>query len=567
MYLDAYTLSAVTDEFLDTLVGGRIQDVLDVNETGIGLEIYANHKRHYLYLSADPNAPRVQVFPDRLRRGLPKPTTLGLLMRRHIEGGLLSHVSQPAWERLLQFDVETQAGTFQVIIEPLERRANLLLVQDGIILDCIRRVRPNERRVRAALPGHPYSLPAPQTGKHDPTRVTAEVVRTILSAEGDSKPKAHQVLTAQLLGFSPLLAKEVVFRSEGTADALAAKVDAERVYAVLTEMIAPLSRREWQPGVAEADGRVTAYSVYPVTWQPGWRRTESITEALLLFYAAPVGEHAYDRAKDPVREVLKDAEGRVAARLASLRNAMTDDTEREVLKQSGELILAYQYLLTPGQVEFRAQYDAELPELLIQLDPTLSALENAQRYFERYNKAKRALDDVPRLIAETEATLAQIRQLSVDLDLASSFPDIDEVQQSMQSAGLWRGEARRVPGGQKSAPLRVFLDDWVIWIGRNSRQNEQVTFDKGSANDLWLHVRDVPGAHVIIKSGGRSVPEPIIEQAAALAAYYSPLRGETKAPVDVTLRSNVRKIKAAAVGMVTYRQERTIMVTPRKYEA
>jgi predicted ribosome quality control (RQC) complex YloA/Tae2 family protein len=205
--------------------------------------------------------------------------------------------------------------------------------------------------------------------------------------------------------------------------------------------------------------------------------------------------------------------------------------------------------------------------LVIKLDPELSALENAQRYFERYNKAKRALDDVPRLIEENEASLAFVQQLGVDLDLASSYPDIDEVQQSMQMAGLWRGEAKRVPGGQKSAPLKLLVEDWLVWIGRNSRQNEQVTFDKGSPNDLWLHVRDVPGAHVIIKSEGRPVPEHVVERAAEYAAFYSPLRGEAKAPVDVTLRAHVRKVKGAAAGMVTYRNERTIMVSPRGQEA
>jgi predicted ribosome quality control (RQC) complex YloA/Tae2 family protein len=566
MYLDAYTLSALTDEFLDTLVGGRIQDVLDVNETGVGLEIYAERKRHYLYLSAEPNAPRVQVVAERLRRGLPKPTPLGLLLRRYVEGGILSHVSQPLWERILQFDIETQAGVYQLIIEPMERRANLLLVQDGVILECIRRVKPSDTRTRTALPGQPYTLPAPQSEKRDPTRVTEEELADIILQETDVKRKLHQVLTARLLGFSPLLAKEVVYRAFGTTDRSAQGADVSALSAALKNVITPLSRRDWHPGIAEEGERPLAFSVYRLTSYPQWRAVGSLSQALSLYFGAPVGEHAYDRAKEPVREALKEAETKLSARLTSLRRSMTDDAEREVLRQSGELILAYQYALLPGQSELRAQYDADAPELAIKLDPELSALENAQRYFERYNKAKRALDDVPRLIEENESALAFVRQLGADLDMASSYPDIDEVQQALQTAGLWRGAAKRVPGGQKSAPLKLMIEDWVVWLGRNSRQNEQVTFDKGSPNDLWLHVRDVPGAHIIIKSEGRPVPEAIIERAAGYAAYYSPLRGEGKAPVDVTLRVHVRKIKGAAAGMVTYRNERTIMVSPRSPE-
>ncbi|MDX2136729.1 MAG: NFACT family protein [Chloroflexota bacterium] len=564
MYLDAFTLSALTDELLDTIAGGRIQDVLDVNETAVGLEIYAARKRHYLYVSADPNTPRIHLVEERLRRGLPKPTPLGLLLRRHAEGGSISHVSQPPWERSLQIDIEGSSGSLALVIEPMERRANLLLLQDGIILECIRRVRADDRRSRAALPGHPYEPPTPQSDKLDPTRLTQDELTAFLAGETDPKRKTHQILTGNLLGFSPLLAKEVAYRAAGTTDQRATDADAGKLYAALQTVITPLAKRDWQPGVVEADGVVTAYSVYPLQSLEGWRATESVSAALAAFYGAPVGEHAYDRAKEPIREQLKEATARLNGRLVSLRRSMTDDSEREQLKQSGELILAYQYALEPGQTELRAQYDADQPELVIRLDPELSALENAQRYFEKYNKAKRALDDVPRLIEENEAELAFVQQLGVDLDLASSYPDIDEVQQALQAKGLWRGTAKRVPGGQRSAPLRVVTPDgWVIWIGRNSRQNEQVTFDKGSPSDTWLHVRDVPGAHVIIKSDGRPIPDAIIERAAGYAAHFSSLRHEAKAPVDVTLRVHVRKIKGAAVGMVTYRNERTLMVTPR----
>jgi predicted ribosome quality control (RQC) complex YloA/Tae2 family protein len=567
MYLDAFTLSALTDELLDTIAGGRIQDVLDVNETAIGLEIYAARKRHYLYVSADPNTPRIHLVEERLRRGLPKPTPLGLLLRRYAEGGTISHISQPPWERSLQIDMECSDGALTLVIEPMERRANLLLLQDGIILECIRRVRADDKRTRAALPGHPYQPPTPQTDKFDPTQVTLDELTALLVGETDPKRKTHQVLTGKLLGFSPLLAKEVVYRAVGSADQRATDADVSKLFAALRAVIAPLAKRDWQPGIVDDDGRITAYSVYPLQSLAGWQGVASVSAALSAFYGAPVGEHAYDRAKEPIREQLAEATAKLNGRLVSLRRSMTDDAEREQLKQSGELILAYQYALEAGQTELRAQYDADQPELIIRLDPELTALENAQRYFEKYNKAKRALDDVPRLIEENEADLAFVQQLGVDLDLASSYPDIDEVQQTLQAKGLWRGVAKRVPGGQKSAPLRVVTPDgWVIWIGRNSRQNEQVTFDKGSPNDTWLHVRDVPGAHVIIKSDGRPIPEAIIERAAAYAAHYSSLRHETKAPVDVTLRVHVRKIKGAAVGMVTYRNERTIMVTPRGVE-
>ncbi len=564
MYLDVFTLAALVDELMDTIVGGRVQDVLDVDETGVGLEIYAHHKRHYLYISADPSTPRIHLVDERLRRGLPKPTPLGLLLRRNIEGSLLTHVSQPPWERIVQLDFEGAEGAFALIVEPMERRSNVLLVRDGIVLDCMRRVHPSENRVRVSLPGHPYSPPPPQSGKLDPSQVTLEVVTDMLAEPQDPKRKLHQALTGRFLGFSPLLAREAAFRAGGSAEVRPADVAGSDVYAAIQSLVMPLLRREWEPGIVERGGAVEAYSVYPVRALAGWHRSTSVSDALCAYYGGAVGPDAYNAAKEPVRAALREAEAKLKARLASLQRSMTDDTEREVMRQSGELILAYQYALAPGQTELRAQYDPDRAELVIPLDPQLTPLENAQHYFERYNKAKRALDDVPELIAQTERELALLAQLAVDLDLASSWPDIDDVQQALQAAGYWRGERRRVAGGQRSAPLRVTTPDgWVIWIGRNSRQNEQVTFEKGSPGDLWLHVRDAPGAHVIIKTEGRGVPEAVIDLAASLAAFYSARRSDAKAPVDVTQRVHVRKIRGAAPGMVTYRNETTRMAEPR----
>lgn len=577
MYLDAFTLSALVDEMLDTLAGGRIQDVLDVDENGIGWEVYADHRRQYLYMSADHRQPRIHIVPDKLRRGLPKPSQVGLLMRRLVEGGIVAHISQPPWERIIQIDVEGAEGAISVVIEPMERRSNLLLVRDGIILDCMRRVGADENRYRVSLPNHPYVPPPPQTGKLDPLHLKLEGLIGIFARDDQNPEKpgkgakarrTHQVLTAHLLGISPLLAKEIVFRASGTTDQKAEDADFERLHLALHEVVDPLGRRTWQPSICEDErGQVTAFSVYPLTSMDGWRQVETISTALTRYYSAPVGEEAYTAGKQPLRDAIAEARAKLSARLASLQASMTDDSQRERLRKSGELILAYQYGIQPGQTELRAHYDPDQPGLIIALDTTMTPLENAQRYFERYNKAKRALEDVPGLIRQTEQDLAFLDQLDTDLTIAGSYPEIDEVQAALQAKGLWRGKPLAKASSSKTAPLRVVTSDgFVIWVGRNSRQNEMVTFDKGSPEDWWLHVRGVPGAHVIIKVDGRKVPESVFERAAGLAAYYSAKRQEAKVEVDVTLRKHVRKIKGASPGMVTYRNEETRSSVPRSKE-
>jgi len=507
----------------------------------------------------------VHVLSEKVRRGVAKPSQLGLLFRRYVEGGKISHISQPAWERILEIEVDGPEGAVTIIIEPMERRSNLLLVQDGIILDCLRRIGADENRYRVSLPGKPYVPPPPQTDKLDPTQVTYDQLLNIFDANDDPKKKAQQVLTAAILGISPLLGREIVYRAEGNAEKKAETATPEAIHRALREIIDPLSRREWQPGFVETERGVTAYSVYPITHVEGWTAAESVSDAMTRYYSAPVGEDAYNAGKNLIRETVHDAKGKTSARLASLRSSMTDDRERETLRQSGELILAYQYTIQSGQTELRAQYEPDQPELVIAIDPKITPLENAQKYFDKYNRAKRALDDVPQLIADGEAELALLDQLETDLDLAANWGEIDEVQQALQSAGLWRGKTgTKVSGAAKSAPLRfVTQDGLVIWVGRNSRQNEIVTFDKGSPYDTWLHARGVPGSHVIVKNEGRPIPEHVLNAAASLAAYYSASRAEGRVVVDITERRNVRKIKGAAAGMVTYRDEVTRTAVPQ----
>lgn len=565
MYLDAFTMSALVDEFMDTFVGGRVQDAIDVDRTAIGLEIYANRKRHYLYLSADNAAPRVYITSDKLRRGLPKPTQLGLLFRRYVEGGTVLHVSQPPYERVMHIEIDGPEGEVEIIVEPMERRSNLLLVRDGVILDCMRRVGPEDNRYRLALPNHQYVPPPPMKDRLDPLKLTRQDVSNLFAATQDAKRKSFQILTGGILGMSPLLAKEIVHRAGGDIAQKASDADPGAVFQALQTVVSPLGARDWQPGIAEQDGIVEAFSVYPLTHISGWHTVASVSEAMATYYGAPVGEEAYDTAKQPARAGIEEGRAKMRAKLASLERSLKDDSEMEMLRQSGELILAYQYTLEDDQTELKTQYDPQGPELIIKLDPAITPLENAQRYFDRYNKAKRALDDVPRLIEETRTELAYLDQLENDLEQARNWPDIDEVQQALIAAGYWKGKAtKRIAGGGPSAPIRVVTDDgYVIWVGRNSRQNEIVTFKKSGKDDYWLHAREVPGAHVIIKFDGRSVPEDVIEQAASLAAYYSARRSDGKVPVDVTRIKYVKKIKGAAQGMVTYRNEETLTAVPR----
>ncbi len=563
MYFDAVTIRALVSELDARLGGGRIQDSVQIDAASFGLEVYAHRERHYLLLSADQQYPRALLVEEKLRRGVQKPSPLGLLLRRYAEGARIDAVRQPPWERLIVFAIDGPEGVFELIVEPMERRANLLLVRDdGIIADCVRRVGPDENRVRVSLPGHRYAPPPPQKLKRAPSTLTLALLGDLLDrAPGE---QARQVLTQHVLGFSPLVAKEVVYRATGETHTRAADTSPRALLAAIENLFGALERGEYQPGVVRDEDTVTAYAVYEITHLPGWEPRATVSEALEQFYGPLTGEDAYDAAKRPIAAALAEARERVQKKLDALDRSLADEAALEQLRQSGELLLAYQHTLAPGQTEFKAQYEIDGPELAIALDPSLTPVENAKQYFEKYERAKRSRASVPVLIDAARQEIAYLDQLATDLTLASNWPEIGEVQAALQANGYWRGPAIGRPGGGQSAPLKVTTGDgWVIWVGRNARQNDQVTFDKGGPADLWLHARGVPGAHVIIRSAGRDVPAHVLERAAALAAYYSSARTERRVTVDATLRKHVHKIKGGKPGMVTYRNESTIDVEPR----
>lgn len=562
MNFDAVTIMALVDELNGALAGGRIQDTVQVDEDTFGLEIYAHHQRRYLVLSAHQQFARVHLVEDKPRRGVETPSPLGLLLRRYAEGAHIDRVRQPPWERVVIFDLDGPEGVFALIAEPMERRANILLVRDdGTIMDCARRVGPQENRARVSLPGKPYAPPPPQKLKRDPATLTLTLLGDML----DNVPgeRAREVLTRHLLGFSPQVAKEAVFRATGAINTRAGDTSARALLDTIADLFGAFRTGDWQPGVLLEDGVPRAYAVYPITFAAGWTPVEGVSRALERYYGPLVGTDAYDAARRPVQAAIEEAKARLERKLEALRRSLHDDAELERLRQSGELLLAYQYTLAPGQSILRAAYEVDGPELEIALDPALTPLDNARQYFEQYEKAKRARAGVPELVAAAEAELAYLLQLEMDLRLASNWPEIGEVQDALQRNGYWRGPRTAQPRGARPGPLKVTTPSGhVIWVGRNARQNDIVTFEKGGSADLWLHARGVPGAHVIIKSGAGDVPDAVIRRAAQIAAHYSGARDEARVLVDVTRRKYVRKIKGGKPGMVTYRHETPVEVRP-----
>ena len=586
MYFDALTLAAVAEELQDTILGGRIQRAFLPNPQSVALEIYSRGRRRHLLLSAHPQFTRVHLSAAKLSRGVERDTPLLLLLRKYVVGARIVAIEQPELERVLilsivkgplprntpGFDEDDEVDDdpdapvpdddddmlgaeprrSDLIVEAMERRGNVILVgDDNIIMASLRNVTRRMSR-RPILPHEPYELP-PRQEKRDPRQATPEGMRALQSGAETNLARA---IVAMYRGMSPLAAREAVFRAVGDT---AAKVAADLPWARLALAVRGLWNEDWHPCLVRQAGELQAFAPYLLMHLPEPEPAESISAALEAFYAAREQLTEHQQRRDALRRQILETRERLDFQRQGLRGELKRAEDLDRLRWEGEMIYAFLHTLTAGQSELVVEDRA------IALDPRRGPVEQAQERFRAYDKAKSALAGVPERLQAVEARLAGIDETLALLELAEGYEAIDEIGREAAEHGYIRlPSGRAAPKTRRQQPLRVQSSDgYTIYIGRSAGQNEQVTFKLGAGEDLWLHARGIPGAHVIIKSGGRSVPEQTLQEAAALAAYFSQARAEAAVEIDISRRSLVRHIPNAPAGLVTYRAEQTLRVAPR----
>ncbi len=564
MYVDYLTLACLRDR-LDSLLGARVQRVVLPNTLSVGLELYAG-QRFQLLASAHPQHARMLLVPQKLRRGVDTATPLLQLMQKWVRDARLVNVTQPAWERILTLHFEGRAGPCRLIAELIGRYSNVILVgPDGCVLAATKHIGPDLNRYRVTLPARPYQPPPVPPGRRPPTEVTANEWASQPGGAGVCRPDEplHRLLTGRLLGVSPMVAREIAARAMGDPKAAVRDLSPEAVATAIAELFAPVQGdAPWSPHIAlDKEHRVIAFASYEPHQYEHVEPVTDISDGMWQYFQQQVTADSYASARQQVRELIDEARSRVERARAQLEAQVVNDAEINSLREAGELLLAYQGQVKRGAHEVTVPDRAGEPRTL-PLNPTLTPVENAQAYFRRYRKATRAAEEVEARIAALAPNLTYVEQLAADLALAESRPEIDSVHDALSAAG-WAPKARR-PGsssGQVGGPRRFEAGEFTIYVGRNARQNETVTFKRAGPDDLWFHVRGQPGAHVIVKSGGQTVPEQVVQRAAELAAFYSPARGESQVDVDVTERRFVRRVRGGHPGLVTYRNERVIRVS------
>ncbi len=430
------------------------------------------------------------------------------------------------------------------------------------------------------------------------------------SAKKGETPKLWQLLTRHTLGLSALLAKEIVYRTTEDAETTVAQSD-EAVLEELAwnacDLTALYDMKKWQPQLLErttvSDDSAAApqkiliaFSVYVLEQYAQARdihvRTSpSINVILDDYYARAEWFDAMEGVRAPTRKVVQTQRDRCRRKAELLNKELSASEEAKQYRLYGDLLLAHQQDVQQGQTTTTLQnfFDTSGGEkatfVNVPLDPRFDAIGNSNRYFNKYRKLRRALTLLPGQIEQNNAELATLEQLLADLMLAETPQEVVLVNAQVQALGYIRGKnivldkraqkaAKKAKSGTKQGknkpsgpgggmPMHLqSRDGFTILVGKNSRQNEEVTFRQATPTDLWLHVRGIPGSHVIVKAAGREIPQSTITQAASIAAYYSQARGTTSVAVDYTFQKHVKHMKGGGPGMVTYEREHTIYAEP-----
>jgi predicted ribosome quality control (RQC) complex YloA/Tae2 family protein len=569
MNFDTFSVAAMAAELREVILGGRVQRVTQINSLTFGLEIYIRPTRHYLILSAEPRVPRLYLTGQKVRRGVGNDTPLMLVLRKYMRGARLKTIEQPAYERLLYLHFDTPFGKTCLVAELMGTRSNLILLdKTRTILGVARLSKPTEQATqRTLIPNHPYQPPPPQD-KLLPTDLTEFALRRELS-EASPELDLARLLTGVISGISPLLAREIVYRATGNVDTQVAQLTAlTPVLAAFGELFDHLWHDHWQPTLAlDEDGHPLAFAPYPLRHLANTQTVEPFSTVVEAYFAEAAS--GYAAAKAPLQQAIEEARQKLARRRERLSEDAATRANPAAFKEQGELILACTHQIQPGQTELVVDWLPGESPTKIKLEPSLSASENAQQYFNRYRKAQRAAEEIPAQFKKVELEESYLEQLEQDLDMAENRPEIEVIAEALAEAGYYHSKKGRQKR-QKQASTRYLRltapAGAKVWAGKNALQNAHLTFDRAAPDDLWLHARDVPGAHVIIPTAEGLPSEADVFWAAGVAAYYSRARHDTSVEVDVTLKKHVRAIKGAAPGLVTYHNESTLRVAPQAPE-
>ena len=566
MPMDGLTLGFEARELDGALRGGRIDRVTQPEKDTVILLIRAGNANRRLLLCASPGNPRCHLTNQNYPNPL-EPPMFCMLLRKQLLGGRILSVRQIRGDRVVHIDIDTvdDLGDHvlrRLILEVMGRHSNLTLVDgSGRIVEAARHVSEDMSRVRQILPGLPYAEP-PAQDKLEPGSAEPQALEARILAQGDVP--LHKALTACVAGLSVAAARELAFRVLPPGEDRSG--DLPETAARLAELLRRLPQLASPRVLLNDDGEAEDVFPFPYLSRDIARQKEypTLSDALERYFGARDARDRISQKSASMVRLLKNHVERCEKKLALQEEELASAARMEEYRIMGEMINANLWQLQKGlrSVTLPNFYDEAGGSITIPLDERLSPAQNAQRYFKRYQKARSARETAA---GQREKTLRELDFLEgalLDVGKCVAESELEEIREELVRTGYMkrvtsRKEKRVLP---KSKPYRYLSSDGIaIDVGKNAAQNERLT-QAAQGDETWLHAKDMPGSHVIIRCTGE-VPAQTLKEAAILAAWYSRGQRSSSVPVDITLRRHVKKPGGTPTGFVIYMHQRTVYMT------
>jgi predicted ribosome quality control (RQC) complex YloA/Tae2 family protein len=524
-----------------------------------------------LLISASASLPLIYLTENNKPSPLTAPNFC-MLLRKHIENGRITKISQPGLERIIRLEIEhlDELGDLRLktlVIEIMGKHSNIIFCDENDrIIDSIKHVSLQMSSVREVLPGRTYFVPVTQE-KANPLELSLDSFTELV---GSKSTKIAKAIYTSYTGISPVAANEVVFRSglnsEMSGNALS-ELEILHLFKTFSYYIEDIKTGNFAPLIVYNGKTPVEYSALPMTMYQDLENIshESISHILETYYAERNTVTRIRQRSVDLRKIVQTALERSRKKYDLQAKQLQDTEKRDMYRIYGELLTTYGYSAEPGAkvLEVLNYYTNE--EIAIPLDPQLSALENAKKYFDKYSKLKRTYEAVSELLKETGDEVEHLDSISTALDIALSEEDLVEIKEELMEYGYIK---KRHPGGKKpkitSKPFHyISSDGYHMYVGKNNFQNEELTFKFATGNDWWFHAKGVPGSHVIVKTeGADDMPDATFEEAGRLAAYYSQSRDNEKVEIDYIQKKHIKKPKGGKPGFVVYYTNYSLMIDP-----
>lgn len=575
MALDGAFLACLRRELVEALPDARVDKIYQPEREELIIALRYRGGTERLYLSAHAAAPRVH-FTKETPENPAQPPMFCMLLRKRLTGGRLAAIRQDGLERALYFDFDciSELGDpvrLTLAAEIMGRHSNLILVgEDGIIIDAIKRIYPDMSSVRPVLPGMRYETPPAPAGRFDLSRHTAEELATAVK-DGKDTPLSKALL-ALSQGLSPLSCREIAYRACGGRDPQVSELTPAE-WEKLIDCIRRTQNAAFSGGVpyllTKPDGTPLEYSFQPIIQyglEARGQEMPSYSALLDAFYARRAAAERLRVHSHDLLRVLTNAAERISRKLQNQRQELADAADRDRYRLYGDLINANMHLIPQGAdaAEVVNYFDENCAPITIPLDPALAPAANARRYYKLYRKAQTAEEMLTARITAGEAELVYIDTVFDALSRATTLRELDELRTELEEQGYLRRQKNAQK--KKLAPMKPLTfrsdDGFTILVGRNNLENDRLTLRTAKGSDVWLHTKNIPGSHVIVVCEGQTPPDRTLEQAAILAATNSKAADSVQVPVDYAFARHVKKPSGAKPGMVIYTDNRTAYVNP-----